>query len=188
MYILGIGDVYHDVSICLMKDGKILGVTERERINRIKRGMSFSETHYNIQEHFKGHAKILTKLKLENREKYLYHLIEYCLEPFQLTLRDIPVIVTSSLFDRPVFQYRSVLLNHYIAHAASTFYPSNFEEAAILIADGNGNRSKNGELETMMFAVGKGDRIDVLRLITGTTVITEDEKKTRYSGKCHYTQ
>lgn len=114
------------------------------------------------------------------RQKHPYvfpiHSLKYCLDHYGISsLSDIDLIVTDHVrqkrwfFSGPSyniseFDYlklkldfdpdKIIVISHHMAHAASVYYTSDFNDAAILIVDGNGS-----DLETTSFLVGEGDRI-----------------------------
>lgn len=132
MFILGISGVFgHDAAACLVQDGKVLAMVEEERLTRIK------------------HA--LGTLPIQS--------IFYCLQSGNITLNDIDCVTLSwdpSLdptatylreFEQNLFQHELwqrftkpavEYVPHHLAHAASSYYASGFDEAAILVIDGHG--------------------------------------------------
>lgn len=145
MNILALGGSSHDFSACLMMDGKIAVAIEEERITRIKHSLDLD-------------------VKSSGNQAALY-----CLESQGLTLSEIDLIIGNDIIDRNYYRpYRDkmVLMNHHLAHASSAFYPSPFEEAAILVVDGAGSEI-GGLNETTTYYYGKGTEIQELLKITG---------------------
>lgn len=130
MKILGLGGSVHDYSCCLLEDGKIIRAIEEERISREKnaRGPKSADL----------------------------RCIDYCLNGQPLD--DIDLIVTNDIFDEEVLKnhkelWRYFKINHHLAHAASSYYTSGYEEAAILVIDGVGSGFNNaGEALSMGYA------------------------------------
>ena len=117
------------------------------------------------------------------RQKYPYsfpiHSIDYCLSYFKLkNLKKVDYIISDwiklkrwhrsgpsynySMFDyykeKLKFDEKKIIqIDHHLAHAASTFYTSEFKESAILIVDGLGS-----DLETTTFYQGKGNKIGLI--------------------------
>ncbi|MFF2908925.1 carbamoyltransferase [Paenibacillus sp. NPDC057934] len=143
MYILGLGGSDHDVSSCLVNEGRIVCAIEEERVTRKKYGF---------------HSNLL-----------LGHSRNYCLQAAGITTDDLELIVVDSiLVPTAYFGVRNksvVTLNHHMAHASSAFFPSPFEESAILIMDNAGDlvtyEGENG-IETVTFAYGKENEITIL--------------------------
>jgi len=121
----------HDGSVCLLQNGKIVYLAEEERFSRVKHAYdSFPE-----------------------------NALKHCLKVSNLTLDDIDLFATG--WDYPVWysnhdrmwdkeEYMShlqgvdeskiITVNHHFAHAASAFFPSGFQEALILVVDGQGEK------------------------------------------------
>ena len=119
MYILGLGGSNHDYSSCILKDGVIECMIEDERItgNKNCAGMSI--------ELAKGYSK------------------KYCMD--YLYIDQIDLIIGNDLLHPLVYKrikQNITLINHHLAHAASSFYPSDFNEAAILVVDAVGSKTK----------------------------------------------
>ncbi len=159
MLILGINGWHtrsHDASACLIKNGKILAMAEEERFIRQKYAF----------------------------DKIPINAIGYCLKETKITANDIDTVafgwdyklmyklrrkefnhthdkILDAIFPQKYFQYKRrpkfVIVPHHLAHAASTFFTSGFNEAAILIMDGQ------GENESTTIAYGKGKKISVLK-------------------------
>lgn len=152
MNIIGVGGSSHDFSVCLMVDGKITYAIEDERITRIKHSLDMDEA--SIRQ-----CSALT----------------YCLEAGKLRLEDVDLIVGNDAIDRrylhPFQRHRNKLqlINHHLAHAASAFYPSPFENSAILVIDGVGSLidAENGLNESMTFYHGIGREIHEIKKISG---------------------
>lgn len=126
--VLGLSGVYpwdHDAAACLIKDGTIVAYAEEERFSRTKKA-------FNLPPH---------------------NAITFCLESTNTDINEIEVI-TCGLTDRQVSakdilpEKYAVKLNgdisirqisHHKAHAASVFYTSPFEQAAVLVIDGQGD-------------------------------------------------
>jgi carbamoyltransferase len=147
MYILGLGGSDHDLSACLLKGDQIAYAIEEERVTRKKYGF---------------YSNLL-----------LGHSRNYCLEAEGIKTNDVDLIVVDSILVPTAYfgvRNRMIQLNHHMAHAASAFFPSPFEEAAILVMDNAGDLvTYNGKtgIETVTFALGKGNDISVLHKIIG---------------------
>ncbi|MDF1655505.1 MAG: carbamoyltransferase C-terminal domain-containing protein [Coxiellaceae bacterium] len=174
MYILGIGDVTHDASVCLTKDGEVIAAIEGERLTRQKHGMCPDPRQYSI-EHQGAHIQsILDDHRLAARQSAQKQLINYCLEKAGITPDDINYTVSSSLHEDPTFQYDATFIHHHVAHASSAFFPSPFEKAAVLVVDGYGSMSE-GESECVLYAAGAGKSLTVLDAVKGQHMLTKEE-------------
>lgn len=153
--ILGLSAYYHDSSCCLLKDGVLTVAVQEERFSRIK------------------HDRSLPR-----------HAFRYCLQEGGLSIKDIDCIAyyenpekklarqlwsgntyVREIMDpgRPEREIREVLgyegpiksFEHHLSHAASSFYYSGFNEAAILTVDGV------GEWSTTTYGIGSGGKIEL---------------------------
>lgn len=136
---LGLGGSTHDVSACILKDGKIELAVESERVSRIKHSMdAFSP--------------------LDTAIKYLFESGDH----------KVKKIVSSDILNTYNWLDGSRLINyynHHLCHAASTFYTSPFEKATIFVCDGIGsfNRTEAGyEFETYSYYEAKDTEIKLL--------------------------
>ncbi|MFN4084645.1 MAG: carbamoyltransferase [Spirosomataceae bacterium] len=176
MNILGISAFYHDSAAALIQNGTIVAAAQEERFTRIKHDPAFP-THavrYCLEE---------AGLTLEQLDAVVFYdkpllkferLLEtyYAFSPKGLTsfLKAIPVWLKEKMFLKRMlkeelnkigaFDAKKVPLlfpEHHLSHAASAFYPSPFEEAAILTLDGV------GEWATASICHGKGKDITILK-------------------------
>lgn len=153
MYVLGLGGSGHDFSACLCDDTSILGYIEDERITRIK------------------HSFILGN---ENKINEM-NSVWYLLKQFDLGLSDISRIYTNDLLDERFYKNfiadNSIKkIRHHLSHAASAYYPSEFQDSAILIIDGAGGEWENENCETISFWYGKDKSIQNIRTFGGKVV------------------
>jgi len=172
--ILGISAFYHDSAATLIVDGKIIAAMQEERFSRIKHDQSFPEKSIEFVLKF-------ANLKLSDVdyivfyekpflkfERLLETYVAFAPKGFGSFLKSIPIWITEKLFQKnkiieklknldKSFQYEDRLFfsEHHLSHAASAFYPSPFEEAIILTADGV------GEWATTTVAIGKGNKIEI---------------------------
>ena len=171
MHILGISAFYHDSAACLVRDGEILAAAQEERFTRKKHDAAFPAhaTRYCLQEAgiriedldlVVYYEKPLLKL-----ERLLESYITHAPRGFGQFLRSAPAWITQKLhipreLDRGLdgrYRGRYVFTQHHEAHAASAFYPSPFEEAAIVTLDGV------GEWATGSIAHGRSRQLQMLR-------------------------
>lgn len=168
-YILGISAFYHDSAACLLKDGEIFAAAQEERFSREKGEASFpaSAVAFCLERAgitadrlaFVGfYDKPLLKF-----ERILETYLSVAPRGLSQFLKAGPLWIKDKLFiDRQIrdeLQYDGEILyaEHHESHAASAFFPSPFEESAILTIDGV------GEWATATVGVGRGADIEILR-------------------------
>jgi carbamoyltransferase len=168
MNILGISAFYHDSAACLVRDGEVVAAAQEERFTRKKHDHAFplNAARYCLKEagissdqldYVGFYDKPLTKFErlLETYLGYAPVGIASFLKAMPLWLKEklwIPDIVTKQL----EYKGRVLFAEHHESHAASAFYPSPFEESAILTMDGV------GEWATSSYGIGKGNSIELL--------------------------
>jgi len=168
MNILGISCFYHDSAACLVRDGKVIAATQEERFTRKKHDFNFPINSINwcLKEVgisstdldsvvFYDKPFIKFERILETSLTYAPSGVRQFIQAMPLWLKQklwIPELISKEL------KYSGEILftEHHESHAASTFYPSPFKEAAILTMDGV------GEWETTTFGTGKGNDIKIL--------------------------
>ncbi|MCA8943053.1 MAG: methyltransferase domain-containing protein [Planctomycetes bacterium] len=169
MYILGISAFYHDSAAVLLRDGEIIAAAQEERFSRRKHDDAFPResvhfclSHANIRiqdvDYIGYYEKPLTKF-----ERLLETYLAYAPRGFQSFKRALPLwlgkkVRLPRIMDKElgVKDASYVFCEHHESHAASAFFPSPFEEAAILTMDGV------GEWATSSLARGQGNRIEML--------------------------
>ena len=173
MYILGISAFYHDSAAALLRDGHLIAAAQEERFTRKKHDSGFPSNAIaycletagiSIEEvdHIGFYDKPLLKFDrlIETYLSYAPAGLRSFLKAIPIWLRDklhIPRILTKNLGGLPKHPY--VFTEHHESHAASAFFPSPFEEAAIVTMDGV------GEWATTSIAVGEGNRLRMLKEI-----------------------
>ncbi|MFN0279238.1 MAG: carbamoyltransferase [Pyrinomonadaceae bacterium] len=168
MNILGISAFYHDSAACLVSDGRIVAAAQEERFTRKKHDESFPENAIEFCLKFAGlkredvdHVVFYDK-PLLTFERLLETYIDFAPRGFRSFMKAMPVWLTEKLWTREEIRKRTefvgtiLFTEHHESHAASAFFPSPFESAAILTMDGV------GEWATSSYGVGKGNRIDLL--------------------------
>ena len=161
-YILGISAFYHDSAAALVKDGEIIAAAQEERFTRLKHDYNFPKNAINYclseagikaqdLDYVAFYEKPLIKFErlLESYLAYAPLGIASFLKAMPLWIKQklwIPDIIQKEL---PGFNGKLIFPSHHESHAASAFYPSPFQEAAILTLDGV------GEWATTSFGVGK---------------------------------
>jgi carbamoyltransferase len=134
--VLGLGGAYyHDASACLAIDGRIVAFAEEERFSRRKH-------HKNSRSCAMAAAYCLSEagLSLADVDEVALAFNPAWPEPSEICV-DSGLI--AELLDPALFgghQPRQLtVIEHHVAHAASAFHPSGFEEAAVLVVDGSGD-------------------------------------------------
>jgi carbamoyltransferase len=170
MKILGVSAFYHDSAATLVVDGKIVAAAQEERFSRKKHDEAFpvKAAEYCLREAGVRNEDLDFVAFYEKPIRKFDRLLEtyLALAPggFSSFLRAIPVWLKDKLFlakrmreKLPGYTKAFVYPSHHESHAASAFFPSPFREAAILTMDGV------GEWATASIAVGRGNRIELLK-------------------------
>lgn len=179
MYILGISALYHDSAACLIKNGDIIAAVQEERFTRIKHDSNFpaNAIRYCLKEAKIDPEQIKNIVFYEKPfikfERLLETYFAFAPKGFVSFAKAIPVWIKNKLFqksslikelqftlgDNINWKERLLFSEHHLSHAASAFYPSPFEKAAILTLDGV------GEWTTTSLAIGNGSYIKVIKEI-----------------------
>ena len=170
-YVLGISAYYHDSAAALIADGRIVAAAQEERFTRLKgdsgfphHAIAFCLDAAGISEQDVDHVVYYENplVKFE-RLTTIYHLTAP--SSGRSFLKSFPKWLTSNLWLESEIQNelgikkRIALCDHHLSHAASAFFPSQYENAAILTIDGV------GEWSTATYGVGKGNQIDLFKEI-----------------------
>ena len=168
-YVLGVSAYYHDSAASLLRDGEIVAAAQEERFTRKKGDASFPHcaVSYCLEKAGIGVADLRAVgfydkplLKFERILETYLGVVPKGFKSFRMAG---PLWIKEKLFTeselRKALEYEGDMLyaEHHESHAASAFYPSPFEEAAILTMDGV------GEWATASTAVGSGNRIELQR-------------------------
>ncbi len=172
MKILGISAYYHDSAACLLVDGEIVAAAQEERFTRKKHDSGFPAraAAYCLREGGVGSANDLDVVAFYDKpivkfERLLETYLRYAPAGLPSFLRAMPLWLKKKLWMREnlreelEYEGRVVFTEHHESHAASAFFPSPFEEAAILTIDGV------GEWATASLGSGSGNRIRILKEI-----------------------
>ena len=179
MYILGISAFYHDSAACLLKDGEIVSAAQEERFTRKKHDAAFPRCaiEYCLKEAGIGANDINNVVFYEKPfvkfERLLETYLAFAPKGFKSFAKAMPVWIKDKLFQKAAlvkelnitfsddvnWRERLLFSEHHLSHAASAFYPSPFENAAVLTLDGV------GEWTTTSLAVGKGSDLKVVKEI-----------------------
>ncbi|MEK7851086.1 MAG: carbamoyltransferase N-terminal domain-containing protein, partial [Deltaproteobacteria bacterium] len=167
-YILGISAFYHDSAACLVRDGEIIAAAQEERFTRKKHDPDFPKNaiEYCLKEAGIGiddltivsfYDKPLIKL-----ERLLETYLSVAPKGWHSFLTAMPGFLSQKIWIPQTIQkelgYKGEIIfcGHHESHAASAFYPSPFQDAAILTMDGV------GEWATSSIGIGKGKNIELL--------------------------
>ena len=158
-YILGISAYFHDSSACLLRDGEVIAAVQEERFTRIKQDHSFpvhsivfclTKAGISIDE---CEAIVFFEKPFLKFERILETALRQAPKGYDLFRKAIPLWVKEKLFMKSGilkalkkhFKFSNSeklkFSRHHMSHAASAFWPSGFEESAILVADGVGEWS-----------------------------------------------
>jgi carbamoyltransferase len=169
MYVLGISAFYHDSAAALLKDGDILAAAQEERFTRVKGDASLPRCSIDsclktagIQIRDVDHIVFY-----ESPQKKLSRLLGTytAFAPrgyasYARAMRSFlgkKIRISSLIQDALNYDREISVVPHHLSHAASAFYPSPFEEAAILTMDGV------GEWATTSIGIGNGNQIQLLK-------------------------
>ncbi|GMW00451.1 MAG: carbamoyltransferase [Candidatus Hydrogenedentota bacterium] len=171
MNILGISAFYHDSAACLMKDGEIVAAAQEERFSRVKHDPRFPRhaIDYCLTE---GNLDIdgLDLVVFYDKpfvkfERLLMTYIGTAPKGIRSFIDQMPFWLKEKLFTRGTIRretgYKGEVLftTHHQSHAAAAFFPSPFEEAAIITLDGV------GEWATTTYGEGRGNQIRIHKQI-----------------------
>lgn len=169
IYILGISAFYHDSAASLIKDGEIMAAAQEERFTRKKHDFEFpvNAISYCLKEagittkeldHVVFYEKPFIKF-----ERLLLTYLQYAPAGLASFLRAMPMWLKHKLFLKDLIKEKlnfdgDILFSeHHGSHAASAFFPSPFQEAAVLTIDGV------GEWATASIGKGQGNKIEILK-------------------------
>ncbi len=176
--ILGISAFYHDSAATMLIDGKIIAAAQEERFTRKKHDSGYP---FNAIEFVLKYSKlnlnevdqiIFFEKPFLKFERLLETFVAFAPRGFKQFCRAMPVWLKEKLFQKKYIlnelkrheknfkdQSKIFFSDHHLSHAASAFFPSPFEEAVILTADGV------GEWATTTVAIGRGNKLDVKKEI-----------------------
>src|SRR5581483_10389716 len=172
MYILGISCYYHESAACLIKDGKVIAASAEERFSRKKHDSGFPKLavefclkEAGIKIRDIDYAVFYEKPFWKFQRILLSTLASYPWA-FLLFAKSMLTWFTEKLWVRSdiakelkIDRKKILFVPHHISHAASSFYPSGFEKAALLTMDGV------GEWTTTSLGIGDGADITITKEI-----------------------
>jgi len=179
MNILGISAYYHDAAAALVVDGEIVAAAQEERFTRVKHDPGFPTNAVRFCVDFAGlRPDQLDCIAFYDKpflkfERLLETYLAFAPRGFTSFRQALPVWIKEKLFQKRLLasqlganldsgvDWSSKLLfsEHHLSHAASAFYPSPFDQAAVLTMDGV------GEWTTTSLAHGTGNNLEVLKEI-----------------------
>jgi carbamoyltransferase len=173
MNILGISAFYHDSAAALVRDGEIIAAAQEERFTRKKHDNRFPTNAVDYCLDAGGLTRgqldyvVFYEKPLVKFERLLETYIAYAPRGFRQFLMAMPLWLRQKLhlpreMDKALkgrYKGRYIFVEHHESHAASAFFPSGFDEAAILTMDGV------GEWATAGFGTGKGNRIQLTNVL-----------------------
>src|SRR5436190_1410416 len=168
MHILGISAYYHDSAACLVRDGEIIAAAQEERFTRKKHDHRFPANAVNSCLDYAGikgdqvdlvafYDKPLLKF-----ERLLETYLDYAPSGLRSFIMAMPLWLREKLWIREQvakecgYKGQVLFTEHHESHAASAFFPSPFESAAVLTMDGV------GEWATSSFGYGRGNELHLL--------------------------
>ncbi len=179
MNILGISAFYHDSAAAVIVDGEIIAAAQEERFTRKKHDPGFPAEAVKFCLQYSGlkiddlDAVVFYDKPLLKFERLLETYYGFAPKGIQSFIMSIPVWLREKMFLKreiraglkrvePFDESRLKLLfpEHHLSHAASAFYPSPYQDAAILTIDGV------GEWATASICHGKGNNITILKELT----------------------
>jgi carbamoyltransferase len=176
MRILGISALYHDSAAALVEDGRIVAAAQEERFTRVKHDSSFPHNAVNYCLSLAGTSLrnidhvVFYEKPIPKFERLIETYLAFAPAGFSSFKSAIPVWIKQKLLQKNFLtkrlqqidkQWNGTLLftEHHQSHAASAFYPSPFDKAAVLTMDGV------GEWPTTTLAIGDGGDLKLLREI-----------------------
>ena len=176
--ILGISAFYHDSAACILKDGKIIAAAQEERFTRKKHDPSYPKNaiefvlDYSNLKLSEVDQIVFFEKPFLKFERLLETYVAFAPKGFISFTKAMPLWIKEKLFQKNLLfnklkrhdkNYKSdkniFFSDHHLSHASSAFFPSPFEEAVILTADGV------GEWATTTVAVGKGNELNIKKEI-----------------------
>ena len=176
--ILGISAFYHDSAATILVNGKIIAAAQEERFTRKKHDSSYP---FHAIEFVLNYANL--KLNDVDRiiffekpflkfERLLETYVAFAPKGFFQFLKSMPIWLRDKLFQKKILfnelkrhdinfndEKKINFSEHHLSHAASAFFPSPFEEAIVLTADGV------GEWATTTVAIGKANNLEIKKEI-----------------------
>lgn len=168
MRILGLSAYYHDSAACLLEDGNVIAAAQEERFSRRKhddrfprQAVQFCLKQAGITMQDVDHVAYYEKPFLKF-ERILETHLAFAPKGLKAFMMAMPTWLGQKLWlpqviaDELKWDGRILFAEHHESHAASAFFPSSFESAAVLTLDGV------GEWATASYGVGRGNQVEIL--------------------------
>ena len=178
MKILGISAFYHDSAACLIEDGKIIAAAQEERFSRVKHDKSFpiNAIKFCLSYHSCSIEDIDQICFYEKPalkfERIISTHLRYAPRSYDVFKEAIKSWVPNKLFFKKLIEnhlkeisndnhlFKKIRFSeHHLSHAASAYFPSPFNESAILTMDGV------GEYTTTSMSIGYDNNLDIIKEI-----------------------
>ena len=176
MFTLGISAFYHDSAAALVQDGRVVAAAQEERFSRRKHDAGFPHNaiDYCLAESEISPAELTNVVFYEKPflkfDRLLETYLAFAPRGFASFSASLPIWLKEKLFQKNLlckqladslgeeYDWKTRLLfsEHHLSHAASAFYPSPFDDAAVLTMDGV------GEWATTSVSVGEGSRLEMI--------------------------
>ena len=172
--ILGISAFYHDSAACILKNGEIIAAAQEERFTRVKHDQSYP---YNAIEFVLKYSKlkiydidqiVFFEKPFLKFERLLETYVAFAPKGFVSFSKAMPIWIKEKLFQKNLLleklkshgknfkpDEKIFFSDHHLSHASSAFFPSPFEEAVVLTADGV------GEWATTTVAIGYKNKLEI---------------------------
>ena len=176
--ILGISAFYHDSAACLVIDGNIIAAAQEERFSRKKHDSGYPTNAINfVLEYGKLNLSDVDHIVFYEKpflkfERLLETYVAFAPKGFVQFSKAMPLWLKEKLFQKKMLmdclkendenfkdETKIFFSEHHMSHAASAFFPSPFDEAIILTADGV------GEWATSTVAIGKDNNVEIKKEI-----------------------
>ena len=176
--ILGISAFYHDSAACILRDGQIVAAAQEERFTRKKHDSNYP---YHSVEFVLKYANlklsdvdyiVFFEKPFLKFERLLETYVAFAPKGFASFVKAMPLWIKEKLFQKNFLfnklrehdsNYKSddniFFSEHHLSHAASAFFPSPFDDAIVLTADGV------GEWATTTVAIGKKNKLEIKKEI-----------------------
>lgn len=173
MKILGISAYYHDSAACLIDNGKIICAAQEERFSRVKHDPAFPVNAINFCIKFSRIKSteidyiVFYDKPFVKFERIFETYLSFAPRGFKSFISSFPLWIKDKLFqkknildqlhnilgDKPDWEKKLLFSEHHFSHAASAFFPSPFENSAIITMDGV------GEWATSSIAIGENNNL-----------------------------
>ncbi len=165
LIIIGISCFYHDSAAALLKDGKVVAAAQEERFSRVKNDASFPSNSIqfccefaNIDFKEIDAIAYYEQPSIKQNRQIAFNQCNHSILGDQCNCSSVKKLLSPFFFKDfwhtehiPFFEFP-----HHMSHAASAFFPSPFQQAAIITIDGV------GEWDTLTISLGQGSKIGII--------------------------